>query len=120
MEHFYLIFECGARYPKEGFLKESFTKQAAGAGGKPRKKDGRFNLCVWRSPNPPGSRPFMPDGSEAPCAWCNNTRINGRKKDRCFPEDAERMKTLDATHHAGDDLWDWVVTCFPEEKSEKA
>ena len=120
MEQFYLLFECGARYPKEDYLKESFSKQAANAGSKPRKKDGRFNLCVWRHPNPPNGCPFMPDGSHAPCAWCKNTRKNGRKKDRCFPEDAKRMEELDAIDHSSDDMWDWVVTCFPEEIKEDA
>ncbi len=118
MEQFYLRFECGARYPKEGFLEESFTKQAADGGSKPRKKDGRFNLCVWASPECPSGRPLMPDGSFAPCMWCKNTRKNGRKKDRCFPKDAKRRKTLHAAHHMSDDMWDWVVTCFPEEVEE--
>ena len=118
MKQYYLMYECGARYPKEGFLEESFTMQAAIAGAEPRKKDGRFNLCVWRDPNPPNGRPVMPDGAFAPCAWCKNTRKNGRKKDRCFPEDPDRMKTLDAARHSSDDMWDWVVTCFPKEMEE--
>ena len=115
MTQFYLQFQCGGRLPKEGFLKESFVKQALAAGGIPRKKDGRFDLCVWRCPGGANGQPYMPDGSRAPCAWCKNTRINGRKKDRCFPEDAKRMKALDDAHHSNDDMWDWVVTCFPEE-----
>lgn len=115
MEQYYLQFQCGGRYPKEGFLKESFQKQALAAGGTPRKKDGRFNLCVWRHPGGANGQPYMPDGSRAPCGWCNNTRKNGRKKDRCFPEDAKRMEELDAADHAPNDMWDWTVTCFPEE-----
>ncbi len=118
MKQFYLLFECGARYPKDGFLKKSFTEQAAQGGDKPRKKDGRFGLCVWQHPDTHKGRPVMPDGSFAPCAWCNNTRANGRKKEQCFPEDADRMKTLDAASHAPDDMWDWVVTCYPKEMVE--
>lgn len=117
---FYLIFECGARYPKEGYLKESFCKQAAEIGDKPRKKDNRFNLCVWCTPKQPNGRPFMPDGSFAPCGWCKNTRKNGRKKARCFPSDPARMKALDEKEHFSDDDWDWVVTCFPQEMNDTA
>lgn len=116
---FYLLFECGGRYPKEGYLKESFCKQAGEAGGKPRKKDGRFNLCVWCTPKQPNGRPIMPDGSFAPCGWCKNTRANGRKKDRCFPSDPERMKILDAKEHSANEDWDWTVTCFPQEMNDR-
>lgn len=115
MAQFYLQFQCGARYPKDGFLKDSFQKQAAAADGKPRKKDGRFDLCVWQYPGHSNGQPYMPDDSRAPCAFCKNTRINGRKKVRCFPQDKERMATLQDSHHAPDDMWDWTVTCFPEE-----
>ena len=119
MKQYYLLYECGARDPKEGFLKESFTMQAARAGGTPRKKDGRFNLCVWQYPDSPNGRPFMEDGSFAPCAWCKNTRVNGRKKERCFPKDPARMKLLDEKAHASNDDWDWYVTCFPQEMKEE-
>lgn len=101
----YLRFECGARIPENGYLKEPFRNVS---GSKPRSKDGRIPLVTFAIPNCP-TRPTMPDGSKAPCLIaCPKKRESGRKMIRTWPDDHYKP---DAPFH---ERMGFMVSCYPE------
>lgn len=100
----YLKFECGARLPVEGYLKEPFRNVS---GSKPREKDGRTRLVVFAIPDCP-TQPVMPDGKKAPCMYgCPKKRASGRKMVRTWPED-DYKPDAPFIERIG-----YVVTCYP-------
>jgi hypothetical protein len=105
----FLKFECGARLPAKGYLREPYTPHAIKEGSKQR-KDGRVRLVVYDS-ECGLTRPMMPDGDPAPCLYqCPAKRKSGRQRQRCFPSDDTKQ-----TGKYCDWKWRWIVTCYPEE-----
>ena len=101
----YLVFECGARIPAEGNLKQSgsYADHARDIGQKPRKKDGRYRLCVLDT-HGDNNKPIMPDGKVAPCRFfCPCKKASGRKETACMTEDPSRAGTR------------VIITCYPRE-----
>ena len=101
----YLVFECGARIPGTGDLKQSgsYADHARSIGQKPRKKDGRYRLVVLDT-HGESQRPIMPNEYPAPCRFdCPCKKASGRKETPCMTEDPSRAGTR------------VIVTCYPRE-----
>lgn len=101
----YLKFECGARIPENGYLKQPFQNMS---GSKPRPKDGRVALVTFAIPSCP-TQPVMSDGSKAPCMFgCPKKRASGRKMIRTWPDDDYKPE------EPFSERMGYVVTCYPE------
>lgn len=104
----YLLFECGARLPQEGFLRESWEKSAQAEGSKPRKKDGRYRLVVFDSQGKNYTRPRTPGGNTAPCLGCPFPTKAGRKEVECMSENHDPSRPVSVQMRI-------VIMCYPEE-----
>lgn len=110
----FLQFECGARLPTHGYLRQSFNWF-----NPQRREDGHGRLVVYHN-REIVSRPKMPDFSEAPCIRCPKRMTSGMETHRMKPVDELRRKKFeDSRIQDRWNLWDEYITCYPREICEE-